>query len=500
MRRATWLLWPVITLLIVSHAAAQLTDKERKRKELNDKLDKLHLREKTQFVVDCSPDFLREPRDKQGKTAAGEYTIARAVPTVKLQILPNIEPQYFSAQDQYMSCWANWANMARSADNRFFLAASDHLARGCDMNLYEYRPEGDTLRRVLDVSKLLGWSKDMYTDGKIHGHMGILSDGTLWTATHHGVEPKAEWYQAGYRGSWLLTYNIHSGEAKNWGVPLVGNSLPCFAMDTRRGRLVGTGYKQTMLCWDCREKKVRFAGYPPKGWVWWDRAMLCDDATGIFWGMDVNEEPYHFMSFDPELNRFQRYDVTVPENPVTHKTNRLRGCTSRPAVDGYYYWATWNGALLKFKPTARPLLKPPETPEPEKKTAKTKTKKPAHKTDENADDLPPPTVVPAGVTWDQGRDVLQLALDPTGRYIYYYGAPVVQYDVKTGKKKVIAFIDDFLFEKYGYWPGYVYGMEISTDGSFLVICVNGTFSGKGVGFGHPAVVVVSIPQAERPMD
>jgi hypothetical protein len=443
----------------------EVSENERKRRELNATFDKLKLREQTQFVVDRSDEFLKPP---QG-TAEGEFTVAKVAPTVKLQILPELKPEYFSGAAQYMACWASWGYVTRSDDNRFYVGASDHLAQGCHINIYEYRPTDDSLRRVVDVHKLLEWKDDQYTDGKVHGQMGIMPDGTLWAATHFGVQPDEKWYAAGYRGSWLFSYNIHTGETRNWGVPLVGNSLPCHTLDARRGMFLGTGSARTMLCWDCNRKQVRFAGYPPNGWVWWERSMLCDGATGKFWGMDDSQEPHRFLSFDPELNRFQRYEILVPENPVEKKVGKLRGHTERPAADGWFYWASMNGAFFRFKP---------ET-------------------------LEGPKVEPLGVTWDKGRDTLQLALDPKGRYVYYqpkgYPSPVVQYDVKTGKKKALCFPDDYYFEKYGYWLGdQVYGMNISKDGSFLVICQNGTFAGRGTAFGHPAMMIVSIPEEERP--
>ena len=457
------------SLLLAGTARAEgLSDREKKRKELNAKFDKLHLRQKTAFVVDRSDEFLKQPA---GVTIEGEFSVAKVAPTVKLQILPHLEPEYFTGADQYMACWANWGYMSRSEDNRFFIPASDHLAKGCHINLYEYHPDENAVKRVLEVGKLLGWKDDSYTDGKIHGHMGIMPDGTLWAATHFGVQPKKEWYESGYRGSWLFSYNIHTGKAKNWGVPLVGNALPCYTLDPRRGRFVGTGYKLTMLCWDCNTKQVRFAGYPPNGWTWWRRTMLCDEETGKFWGMDGSEVPYHLMSFDPELNRFERHEVLVPAHPSTKKNARLRGHTDRPAMDGWYYWATLNGTLFRFRPEG---AKGPE-------------------------------VEPLGVTWDKGRDTLQFAIGPTGRYIYYqpkgYPSPVVQYDVKTGKKKALCFLQDYYFEKYGYWlASQVYGMHISKDGSFLVICMNGTFAGKNKSFGHPALAVVSVPPEERPVE
>lgn len=470
MRTCRWYVVVLATVAFVSSPAwsQELSEREKKRKALNAEFDKLKLREKTEFVEDCSPEFLKAP---EAKPIEGEYTIAKVAPTVKLQVLPDLVPEYFSGGSQYMTCWANWAYVARSEDNRFFMAASDHLARGCHINVYEYRPGQNCVEKVLDVDKLLGWTDDQYTDGKIHGHMGVMPDGTLWGATHFGVSPNDDWWASGYRGSWLFSYDINTGKAKNWGVPLVGNALPCYTVDTKRGRFVGTGFALTMLCWDCVKKEVRFAGYPPNGWVWWRRSMLCDKATGKFWGMDDSEEPYRMMSFDPELNRFERYELSVPENPHQKKVGKLRGHTDEPAMDGYYYWATLNGAFFKFRPDG------PEGPE----------------------------ILPLGVTWDKGRDTLQPAIGPKGRYIYYqpkgYPSPVVQYDVKTGKKKALCFLQDYYFEKYGYWLGsQVYGMHMSKDGSFLVILMNGTFAGRGTSFGHPALAVISIPPEERPVD
>jgi len=56
--------------------------------------------------------------------------------------------------------------------------------------------------------------------------------------------------------------------------------------------------------------------------------------------------------------------------------------------------------------------------------------------------------------------IASIEADPTGRYLYYVpgahggaskdGTPVVQYDVTTGKKKVLAFLHDLFWDKYGY--------------------------------------------------
>jgi hypothetical protein len=258
--------------------------------------------------------------------------------------------------------------------------------------------------------------------------------------------------------------------------------------------MVANGDFGTILCWDTTEKKVLYAGCPPEGWVWWDRTMFVDEETGIFWSVEGSSRkllPGHdkvqFLSYDPEFNRFLRYEASPPENPFTHKVDCTRGFTDRPAMGGWYYWTTQNGVFFRFKPLRNPTAMPGVPGED------VGWEKP-YKTTQN------PLVESLGTTWDKGRDVLQLALDPSGRYVYYYpkgDAPIVQYDVKTGEKKALCWLQDYYFDKYGYFMGEVYGMNISKDGSFLVFAMNGEFCGRENCFGHPALLVVEIPKEER---
>jgi len=195
--------------------------------------------------------------------------------------------------------------------------------------------------------------------------------------------------------------------------------------------------------------------------------MLCDAETGIFWTSDGADKEHRLLSFDPGFNRFERYDVHMPDNPVKGGRREFRGYTDEPAADGYFYCATYNGAMFKFKPEASGK----------------------------------PEIIPLGVTWDDGLDVLQMVVSPKGRYVYYYPrgypAPLVQYDIETGKKKALCWLHDYYFEKYGYWIGSTYGLEISEDGSFIVVCMNGAFQGRDVNYGHPSIYVIEIPESER---
>ena len=136
--------------------------------------------------------------------------------------------------------------------------------------------------------------------------------------------------------------------------------------------------------------------------------MLCDEETGLFWSTDDSDGEHRLMSFDPEFNKFERYEVAMPPNPYKDGANAaMRGYADKRAMDGYFYGCTYNGAFFKMRTTGGGA----------------------------------PEIVPLGVTWGDGLDVLQMPVSPGGRYVYYYPrhnpAPLIQYDVTTGRKKAL---------------------------------------------------------------
>ena len=188
--------------------------------------------------------------------------------------------------------------------------------------------------------------------------------------------------EGGYRGSWLMSYNLYTHEAINWGIPLIGHSLPEATLDAERGRLFCVGQYNGLLCRDTVNHRTTYAGYLPHGWFWYERASLLDETTGKFWGTIKNDEEHRFISFDPGLNRFERHELTAPENPYTHETENLRGYTDYRAVDGSFYCVSVNGVIFRFWPEI-------------------------------------PAVEPVGVNWDKGRYMPVMTIDKTGRYLYY---------------------------------------------------------------------------------
>jgi hypothetical protein len=101
--------------------------------------------------------------------------------------------------------------------------------------------------------------------------------------------------------------------------------------------------------------------------------------------------------------------------------------------------------------------------------------------------------------------VASLDVDPTGRFLYYVpgahgggyrdGSPLVQYDVKAGTKKVIAFLHPFYQDNYGFTPKGTYSTAVSAEGDKVYITWNvsrGTRAWDCCG-----LTVVHIPESER---
>ena len=162
-----------------------------------------------------------------------------------------------------------------------------------------------------------------------------------------------------------------------------------------------------------------------------------------------------------------------PTHTVTGQHSQLRAHTEYKDVDGAFWCFDMKGVFFKFYP------------------------------DEDKVEL-------VGLNWGkEGQYVSNMSFSPKKRYIYYvinaatsggrFGTPVVQYDTKTDRKKVIAFIHEFYLEKYGYGAGGTYGIELDEKGESIFFYTNGRFTTKGLSstYGRNAIFHVHIPESER---
>jgi hypothetical protein len=109
--------------------------------------------------------------------------------------------------------------------------------------------------------------------------------------------------------------------------------------------------------------------------------------------------------------------------------------------------------------------------------------------------------------------IASVDLDPkTERYLYFVagahggsygdGAPLVQYDLKTGGRKVIAFLHPHCEKLSGFVAMGSYGSAVSPEGDKVYITWHGNRGGPDpergkLSFNTCALTVVHVPEAER---
>jgi hypothetical protein len=442
---------------------------EAQRKALNMQYDKKHLLTGSGMVTDKSGKFVTIPADMD-LAWMGDVDVAKTAPVIEFAPVKGMTPRYFPEDN--VGYWSNFGDVTRAPNGRYYFGVGDH--RGPQGNSYavEYDPAKRDYRLILDLGKMLGWDKLGVGDGKLHGQMGAMQDGALWILTYWDPMPglKDVDYEK-WPGSHVIRYDTHGGKAEDLGIPLAKAGWPYYTLDSRRGIIFAVGSRGENLAYDVNKRKVIFAGMPPDGNIWWERAAMLDPMTGFFWGC-TKSAPFNFVSYNPETNAFKKYVETTPNDLGRNagKNSVIRGYSERRTKEGFLWVNSTNGTLYRFLPETR-------------------------------------KTVTEGLLWADYTYVPRVSLSPDDRYLYYVAngkrtqyryKPVVQYDTRTNRKKVIAFIADYYFDKYGYVLGSVHGSTLSKDGSDYIIVFNGSFLPRDKEWQDtPALMVVHIPGSER---
>jgi hypothetical protein len=406
-----------------------------------------------EFVTDTSEEFL-----KPVKTMREGVTIAKTAPTIDFM--------YFPGQDYPGKPWSAWGD-SLAAGGKYYASIGDHLWPGGNAFVYEYDPATRKLRRLVDVKKLLALPEGDYMPGKIHGRLDMGDDGWIYFSTHRG-SPRATTDQYHYKGDWILRADPASGKSEIVvQAPVAKHCIPCSVLDPKRmifygGTAAGSGGEDEgiqFFAYDVRAKKLLYSG--PNGPA---RYMILAKSTGrVYFTADKSGEG-ELMRYDPEKGG-------APER--IPGTIGLRAATQETA-DGFVYSVS-NGqrggdaSLYSFN---------------------TKTEK--------VENLGSAVVgSPAYIT--------TIDVDPTGRYLYYMpgahggsegdGTAVVQFDVKTRKKKIIAFLHPFYADKYGATLRGTFSSAIDPAGDKLYITWNNSRGSRA--WDSCVLTVIHIPESER---
>jgi hypothetical protein len=424
-------------------------------------------------LTDTSSEFLAPHAHLKS-----EVSVAKTAPTVDFL--------YYPGQNYPGKPWSNWGQSI-AAGGKYFSAIGDHLsirepdaqehsadaahvARTGNAFVYEYDPAAMRFRQLADVARVLNLPAGHYTPGKIHGRLDLGKDGALYFATHRGSERAAN-DRNHYLGDWILRVDPTSQTSEIIAhAPVPKHSIPTSILDGERIIFYGAtaaGPDATergihFFAVDLQNRKLLYSG--PDGP---SRALILAQSTGrVYFAPGADEGT--LMRFDPAQPSAPR--------PVANTKIGIRAAT-RETPDGYAY------TVSSGQNAADAMLW----------SFNTRT--------EEIEQLGSAAVGTEAY-------IASIDTDQAGRYLYYVpgahgsaprdGSPLVQFDVRTKTKKVIAFLSPFYERKYGFSLRGTYAVAVDPSGDKVFITWNvsrGTRAWDCCG-----LTVVHIPESERHQD
>lgn len=414
-------------------------------------------------VTDKSEAFLK-PSDTIGM----EIAIAKTPPTVDFL--------YFPRQDYEGKPWSNWGD-SLAINGKYYASIGDHysqLSSKGDPNrignafVFEYDPEKKSFRELVEVRKLLNMPEGHYVPAKIHGRLDMDDEGWLYFSTHRGSTTVTV-DKFHYQGDWIIRVRPADGKTEVLACgPVPKHCIPNSVLDPKRKIFYGgtaageksDGAGVRFFAYDVNQRKVIYDG--PDGPA---RYMIFAKSTGKIYYTPGNENM---------IGPLVRFDPDHPGAPTPIKAEiGLRSATQETPQ-----WIVYT--VSKGRGKDESLLFAFDTKS------------------ETATELGPAQVGTMNY-------ITTIDADPTGRYLYYIpgahggserdGSAVVQFDVKTKTRKVIAFLHPFYQEKYGVTLVGTFSSAVDPDGSKLYVNWNATRGGKG--WDCCALTVIHIPESER---
>jgi hypothetical protein len=412
-------------------------------------------------ATDRSDDFLRPPASLKTDVA-----VARTPPAVDFLFYPG---QTYPGQP-----WSNWGDGLATA-GKYYSSIGDHRAIGAkDQGPYgtgtalvvEYDPGTRSFRTLVDTSRTLALPEGHYTPGKIHSRLDMGRDGRLYFSTHRGAEKSAiDRYH--YRGDWILRCDPRSGavDVVVHG-PVPRHSIPCGILDPERlifygGTAAGPDSERQVIqffAYDVKNRELLYSG--PGGPA---RYLFLARSSGRVYFVPGADEGF-LMRFDPAVG-----------GPPVKVGGPIGVRAATEETPGGYVYTVSSGQragdadLWSFDTRTEAIAR----------------------------------IGSAAVGTE--AYVAAIDADPTGRYLYYIpgahgssdrdGSPVVQFDVRTARKKVIAFLHPFYRDRYGLTLKGTYSAVVSPEGDILYVTWNVSRGGRN--WDCCGLTAIHIPESER---
>jgi hypothetical protein len=398
-------------------------------------------------ATEKSPLFL-----KAGPNLREEVAIAKEPPLVEFAFYPK--------QDYPGNPWSHRSDGIVIGDT-YYSSSNDHLAPRGTALLWDYNASTRKFRLLCDTTNFLESAKafppDMnYRPGEMQSRIDLGSDGWLYYATDRG-SPTVTNDAHGYQGEWILRTDPKTLKTEIvYTHPIEKHTIPASVLDPERmilycGTAVGKdapNQKIQFFALDVKNRKIlKVAADGPT------RTLIFSKSTGrVFWQGKM---------YDPKTNAISRANVPHVRSATRETPQGIVYGTSETRAD---LWA-FNVKTGELKQLG------------------------------------------SGAVGTQ-EYIASIEADPTGRYLYYVpgahggaskdGTPIVQFDVQTGKKKVLAFLHELFWEKHGYALDGSFGSALDEKGERFFISWDGFRKGQPRGMESCSLTVVYIPASERP--
>lgn len=407
----------------------------------------------------------------EARTGAGAapFTVASTPPTVELAYHDQLGPGAVQRR-----LWSSWGDICLADDGRVYGGIGDH---GDDVGgdarcfVYCWDPARRELRQVVDMNQVVPASDGQPAWSKIHARIDQAADGGIYFSCtlNDGNRARLPQYQWNERlpGGQLYRYDPQSGRTERFADLPARRCTATSILDRQRNLWwcnLEAGDGNALWALDLNSRQAVFQA--PDGSLGFNRNFaLAADGSIIF------NRPDALWRCDGETRRLSATKSSLENSPGMR-------CSTRQSADGWIYGITHQShQLFRYSP-ARDQLEP------------------------------------LGPNWLAGSYTAVCELSPDERFVYYLpgahggafrdGTPVVQYELATGRRKVLAFLAAAIEQQFGYVPAGTYGMKISRDGGTLYVNFNGHAADplrpekmRPNGFGLCAFAAIHIPPSER---
>lgn len=411
------------------------------------------------------PPPVQEARNAEG---AAPFTVAKVPPTVELAFHRDLGTDAVNRR-----LWSSWGDICLASDGSVYCAIGDHgNAVGGDARCFIYRwdPKAKTLKQIVDMNRVVPLAEGQPAWSKVHAKIDEGVDGKIYFCCtlndgNRGVLPTYKWTKQ-LPGGQIYQYDPASGKTAVYANLPPRRCTATSILDRRRNiwwcNLEG-GENQL---WGINLSTKKVVYQAPPGSMHFNRNFaLADDGSIFFNGKEG------IWKLDPKTKKLTKTKSSFPDSPGMR-------CSTRQMKNGDIYGITHGSKRIFRYSTANDeltMLQP---------------------------------------CWLTGGYTTVCVLSSDERFMYYLpgahgrafqgGTPVIQYEIATGRLKVLAFLAEAFEKKYGYVPCGTYGIKLSADDSTLYVNFNGHAADsqrpermRANGFGLTSFAAIHIPKSER---